>query len=148
MPKNLTANASTNVSASTADVWKALIDPAAIKQYMFGTTVTSAWKVGSPIKWKGEWEGRAYEDKGEILQLEPERRLQYSHFSPMAGKPDLPENYHTVTIELSKAGKGTRVSLSQDNNETEQERDHSKKNWQMMLDTLKKYLEEKGSRRG
>jgi len=46
----------------------------------------------------------------------PERILRYSHFSPLSGVPDRPENYHTVTIELSGDGDQTKVSLAQDNN--------------------------------
>ncbi len=141
MTKGLIANASTTISAPSADVWQALVTPAAIKEYMFGTTVTSDWVVGSPIVWKGEWQGRAYEDKGIILQVVPERVLEYSHFSPLAGVPDVPENYHIVTVELSPDGERTRVALSQDNNPTEQAREHSEKNWGMMLAALKQFLE-------
>jgi uncharacterized protein YndB with AHSA1/START domain len=122
-------------------LWQALVTPAAIKEYMFGTTVTSDWVVGSPIVWEGEWLGRAYEDKGIILQVVPERVLEYSHFSPLAGVPDVPENYHIVTVELSPDGERTRVTLSQDNNPTEQAREHSEKNWGMMLAALKQFLE-------
>jgi len=53
----------------------------------------------------------------------------------------MPENYHTVTVELSENGNQTVVSLSQDNNETEQAREHSEKNWRIMLNGLKKFLE-------
>jgi hypothetical protein len=42
-------------------------------QYMFGTNVISDWQEGSPILWKGEWQGKKYEDLGVILKLEPER---------------------------------------------------------------------------
>jgi len=141
MNKGLIANVSTTIDAPSADVWQALVTPAAIKEYMFGTTVTSDWIVGSPIVWKGEWQGRAYEDKGIILQAVPERVLEYSHFSPLAGVPDVPENYHIVTVELSPDGERTRVTLSQDNNPTEQAREHSEKNWGMMLAALKQFLE-------
>jgi uncharacterized protein YndB with AHSA1/START domain len=141
MNKVLIANASTTINAPSADLWQALVTPAAIKEYMFGTTVTSDWVVGSPIVWKGEWQGRAYEDKGIILQVVPERVLEYSHFSPLAGVPDVPENYHIVTVELSPDGERTRVTLSQDNNPTEQAREHSEKNWGMMLAALKQFLE-------
>jgi uncharacterized protein YndB with AHSA1/START domain len=109
---------------------------------MFGTNVASDWKEGSPIVWKGEWKGKAYEDKGVILKLQPERMLQYSHFSPLSGQPDKPENYHTVTIELSSDEAKTLVSLSQDNNPTEEARKHSEENWKTMLANLKKFLEE------
>jgi len=141
MNKGLIANVSTTIDAPSADVWQALVTPAAIKEYMFGTTVTSDWVVGSPIVWKGEWQGRAYEDKGIILQVVPERVLEYSHFSPLAGVPDVPESYHIVTVELSPDGERTRVTLSQDNNPTEHAREHSEKNWGMMLAALKQFLQ-------
>ena len=142
MNKGLIANVSTTIDAPSADVWQALVTPAAIKEYMFGTTVTSDWVVGCPIVWKGEWQRRAYEDKGIILQVVPERVLEYSHFSPLAGVPDVPENYHIVTVELSPDGERTHVALSQDNNPTEQAREHSEKNWGMMLTALKQFLEQ------
>ncbi len=138
---SLVAKASTTIDAPPAKVWDALVDPAAIHEYMFGTNVTSDFSEGSAIAWKGEWEGKAYEDKGTIRRIVPERVLEYTHFSPLAGLPDIPENYHTVTIELSGDGARTNVALSQDNNATEKEREHSAKNWGMMLDGLKKYVE-------
>ena len=138
---NLIARSSITIEAPPAKVWQALVTPAAIKQYMFGTNVTSDWKEGNPITWKGEWQGKAYEDKGVIRQFKPNQALQYTHFSPLAGLPDKPENYHTVSIQLSPDGDRTRVSLTQDNNPTEEARSHSEKNWKMMLDGLKKFVE-------
>jgi uncharacterized protein YndB with AHSA1/START domain len=142
MAKKLVALQSVAIDASPAKVWDALVNPAMIRQYMFGTNAISDWKEGSPILFKGEWQGRTYEDKGVILRLEPERMFEYTHFSPLSGLPDAPENYHTVTIELSSLGKQTLLSLSQDNNPSEQAREHSEKNWGMMLAGLKKLLEE------
>ena len=141
MSSSLTARASTSIHASNDAVWKALVDPAAIKQYMFGADVASDWREGSSITWKGEYNGKSYEDKGRVLEVERGRRLKYSHFSPMSGKPDKPENYHTVTIELAGDGDETRVSLSQDNNADEKAREHSEKNWSSMLSGLKEYVE-------
>ena len=109
---------------------------------MFGTTVTSDWKEGSFITWKGVWQGKTYEDKGVIHQIKTGKILQYTHFSPLTGLPDVPENYHLVTIELSEKGNQTHVSLSQDNNATEEAQKHSEKNWSMMLSGLKKILED------
>ena len=141
MGENLIAKASTLIDAPIDKVWTALITPESIKQYMFGTTVASEWREGSPITWKGEWEGKPYEDKGVILKLQPQRTLEYSHFSPLMGRPDKPENYHRVKIDLSRAGNQTRVDLAQDNNLTEEARAHSEKNWNMMLAALKDFLE-------
>jgi uncharacterized protein YndB with AHSA1/START domain len=125
------------IRAPIEKVW----DAETIEQYMFGTQVSSDWKAGSAILWKGEWQGKRYEDRRVILRVEPRRRLQYTHFSPLSGLPDALENYHTVTIDLSSESLTTRVSLSQDNNLTDQARDHSAKNWQMMLEGLKTLLE-------
>jgi uncharacterized protein YndB with AHSA1/START domain len=141
MPKNLIARTWLSIAAPAARVWDALVNPQLIKQYMFGTTAVSDWQQGSPITWKGEWKGKPYEDKGKILKVEPRRLLQYSHYSPLSGLPDTPENHHTVTIELSAEGAQTRVSLSQDNNPSEEAREQSEKNWKMMLEGLKKLLE-------
>src|SRR5512142_1008907 len=93
---NLIARASIRISAPSDKVWDALVNPQAIHQYMFGTTVVSDWREGSPITWQGEWQGKPYQDKGVILQLIPGKKIRYSHFSPLSGQPDRPENYHTV----------------------------------------------------
>ena len=135
------AKASTTIDAPPARVWDALTHPASIRQYMFGTNVESDWKPRSAITWTGEWQGKTYEDKGVIQRIERPRLLRYTHFSPLAGLPDEPENYHTVTIELSDEGGGTAVTLSQDNNPTDEAREHSEKNWRMMLEGLKKFVE-------
>ena len=136
------AKAETTIHAPIEKVWNALTNPEMIKKYMFGTTVVSDWKEGSKIVWKGEWEGKSYEDKGKILQIEDQKKLQYSHYSPLSGLHDNPENYHIVTIDLSKKDNETIVTLTQDNNPDEKTKDHSEKNWKMMLASLKKLLEE------
>ena len=145
MSKGLVAKVSTTVSAPRKKVWDALVSPAAIKQYMFGAEVVSTWRAGAPIVWKGEWNGKPYEDRGVIRSVEPEVRLEYTHWSPLTGQPDAPESYHTITIELADdpAGPvgGTHISLSQDNNPNEESRQHSEQNWSAMLAGLKKYLD-------
>jgi hypothetical protein len=67
--------------------------------------------------------------------------LQYSHFSPLSGLADKPENYHTVTIELSNGDAKTRVMLTQDNNATDEARADSEENWNTMLKGLKEFVE-------
>jgi uncharacterized protein YndB with AHSA1/START domain len=141
MNKGLIAAQSIVINAPIEKIWDALVNPDLIKQYMFGTNVMSEWKEGSAITWKGEWQGKAYEDKGVILKLDKPHLLKYSHFSPLTGEPDLPENYHTVTIELSDQDGAVKVDLRQDNNATQEAKDHSEKNWGMMLADLKKLVE-------
>jgi uncharacterized protein YndB with AHSA1/START domain len=135
------ATAEIEISASPEQVWTALTDPEQIKKFMFGAEVKTDWQPGSPIVWKGVFEGKEYADKGEILEVEPGRRLRVTHFSPLSGQPDVPENYHTLTYELDKRGSVTHVSLSQDNNATEEQAEHSAGMWAKMLTDLKETVE-------
>jgi uncharacterized protein YndB with AHSA1/START domain len=137
----LIATAETDIKATPSRVWKALVDPAQIEKYMFGSHVVTDWKPGSKIVWKGEYDGKKYQDKGEILEVRPDQRLKVTHFSPLSGQPDEPSNYHTLTYELSKRGTGTHVSLSQDNNATADEVKNSAATWESMLTGLKKFIE-------
>jgi uncharacterized protein YndB with AHSA1/START domain len=138
---NHVATATVEIEASPARVWTALTDPTEIEKYMFGSHVVTDWKPGSSIVWEGEYEGKRYEDKGEIVEIKPARRLKVTHFSPLSGQEDVPENYHTLTYELEAAGPKTRVALSQDNNETAEAAEHSKENWEKMLSALKEVVE-------
>ena len=136
------ATAETEIDAPREKVWAALTDPEQIKEYMFGSQVETDWKQGSrPIVWKGEYDGKKYEDKGEIVEIEPERRLKVTHFSPLSGQEDLPENYHTLLYELEERNGKTQVSLSQDNNASKEAAEHSRANWEKMLVGLKQVAE-------
>ena len=84
------ATAQCEIDAPPEKVWRALTEPELIKKYMFGSEVKTDWKPGSPITWKGEFEGRTYEDKGEIISFEPGQRLEVTHFSPLTGQEDRP----------------------------------------------------------
>jgi uncharacterized protein YndB with AHSA1/START domain len=135
------ATAETEINAPASKVWEALTDPDEIQKYMFGSRVETDWQPGSRITWKGEYEGKEYEDKGEVLEVEPERRLKVTHFSPLSGDEDAPENYHTLLYELSERDDATHVSLSQDNNSSEEAAEHSRANWEKMLSALKDVVE-------
>ena len=135
------ATAKTEISASPTQVWAVLTDPEQIKKFMFGADVETDWQPGSPIIWKGVYEGKEYEDKGEILAVEPGRLLKVTHYSPLSGQPDTPENYHTLTYELEESGTTTRLSLSQDNNASEEEAEHSRGMWEMLVNGVKEAAE-------
>jgi uncharacterized protein YndB with AHSA1/START domain len=141
----LVARAEIDIGASPAAVWEALTDPQCIKQYFLGATVETDWHPGSTITWSGEFNGYRYRDKGAVVDFQPAKVLVVTHFSPMTGQPDVPENYHTITYRLSERAHGTHLSLSQDNNATEEEVEHSRNTWQSMLEALKSVVETAGS---
>jgi uncharacterized protein YndB with AHSA1/START domain len=135
------AKAQTEIEAPASRVWDALTDPDQIKEYMFGSQVETDWKVGSPITWNGEYEGRTYQDKGEVLTYDEPRELSVTHYSPLTGQDDKPENYHTLVYTLQEQDGRTRVSLAQDNCADEREAEQFSANWQQMLDGLKAHVE-------
>jgi uncharacterized protein YndB with AHSA1/START domain len=111
----LTAQVEKSIPASAAEVWEAITTAATLKKFFFGADVETDWKVGSPIRMKGEFKGKKYEDKGDVLAVKPRERLSFSHWSAMSGQADAPENYHIVTFNLAPAGKETKVTLTQAN---------------------------------
>jgi uncharacterized protein YndB with AHSA1/START domain len=141
---NYLAVAEADIEAAPARVWEVLTDPEQLKELWFGAEVRTDWQAGSPITWSGEWEGKAYQDKGEVLEVEPGRLLKLTHYSPLGGQPDVPENYHTLTYELAGDGTTTRLKLTQDNNATEEEAKHSQGMWEMLVGKVKAAAETDG----
>ncbi len=141
MPANLVATSTITIDVPADRVWKVITDPAAVKEFMFGADLETDWTEGSPIAWRGEWEGKPYEDKGEILEVDPRRKLVHTHFSPLGGQEDKPENYHTLTWTLEDHGRGTTLTLSQDNNANEDAAEHSQGMWDMLVADVKEIAE-------
>jgi uncharacterized protein YndB with AHSA1/START domain len=137
----LTARKSTTIQATPEKVWKALTDPELIKQYLFGTNTVTDWKVGSPIRFYGEWQGKKYEDKGTIRAFKPHTLIHYTYWSSMSGLEDTPENYADVRYIISADGDRTRLTIEQDGSKNEESRKHSEENWGLVLDGLKKVAE-------
>ena len=83
------------------------------------------------------------EDKGTVLAVEPKKLLKTTHWSPMGGSEDKPENYHTVTYELAERGGATILTLKQDNNASQEDADTmAEKNWGPVLEGLKAVAEQ------
>ncbi|MBN8221829.1 MAG: SRPBCC domain-containing protein [Spirochaetes bacterium] len=141
MNDTTTARASVDLKASAEKVWDALTDPAKIKQYLFGTDTECDWRVGSRIYYRGEWEGKHYEDKGEILEIEFAKKIVMTYWSGFSGLADIPENYHRITYRLETISAGTRLSVVQENHRDEATRDHSAANWKLVLEGLRKLVE-------
>jgi hypothetical protein len=59
----------------------------------------------------------------------------------MTGQPDQPENYHTITYRLTQRDGMTNLALSQDNNGSDEEVEHSRTTWQNMLEAIKGIVE-------
>lgn len=140
MDKQLKLSETIHIEAPAAKVWAAITDKVKIREYFFGTDVTSDWKVGSPVIWSGEWKGERYEEKGSVLAVEKDRQLSFTYLS--SGKEDKPENYAVIVYKLESNGNGaTKFTVFQENFENQEACDHSKENWRVVLNGLKKVAE-------
>jgi uncharacterized protein YndB with AHSA1/START domain len=138
---NITCTVKLEFKAPKSKVWAALTKPEIIKQYFFGTNLVTDWKVGHPILWKGEWEGKAYEDKGTVLAFNPENNLKYTYFSSFSGDKDIPENYRRITYELKENNGVTELAIVQENCKSDEDKSHSEGNWKSVMEGMRKLVE-------
>jgi len=143
MATNLVAKTSIQINNTVDEAWKALVNPKIVEKYMLGSQQLSGWQKGSRIIWKKDFNGRQFEDKGEILEITPPKRLKYTHYSPATGKPDAPENYQTVSVTLKENAKGTTIELSSDNNANEKEKAMTEQIWAYYFQGLKIIMDNK-----
>jgi uncharacterized protein YndB with AHSA1/START domain len=138
---DLSTTTSITIDASVDDVWKALTTPELIKQWFFGVDTETDWKVGSPLVHRGEYQGRPYVDKGEIVRFDPPKLLVHTHWSDLSGKPDSPEHYQEVSWALSERDGATELTISERNLPSEEAKAVSEQGWKTVLNNLKDLLE-------
>jgi uncharacterized protein YndB with AHSA1/START domain len=143
----LTVRNSVTLNADRDKVWDALTNPQVTKKYMYNCEVTSDWKVGSPVLWKMDVDGReTVVVQGQVLSIEPKKHLAYTVFDPAMGIEDVPENYLTVSYELEERDGQTVLSVSQGDYsrvaEGEKRYQDTLGSWDYALGGLKKAVEE------
>ncbi|WP_338870500.1 SRPBCC domain-containing protein [Spirosoma sp. SC4-14] len=136
------------INAAPAAVWDALTNPEQTKKYMFGCEPITDWQVGSPLLWKGSFDGtELVAVKGTILKIEPGYFLTYTTIDPNSAIEDIPENYLTVTYAVSAEGKQTRLAVTQGNYATVADGEKryqdtlSEGGWNAVLEQIKQILE-------
>ena len=103
-----------SIHAPVETVWDVLTNPEQTKKYMFGCETVSDWKPGSPLLWKGNYEGKEMVFvKGNIIAIQPPTLLTYTVIDPNADMPDIPDNYLNV-YALSEQDGITTLQVSQD----------------------------------
>ncbi len=140
MPENFESSYETIIHAPVEKVWEALTVASKVKEYFFGSDLITDWNVGHPIYFRGSWEGQSYEDKGIVKEYISCKKLTYTYLSNWSGKADLPENYLLVSYEVKSVNNGTELSVKQTNYDAEKV-EHSKANWKMVFEGLKKLVE-------
>ena len=99
----------TYIRATAEKVWRALFDPAFTRQFWAGTWQECEWKVGAP--WRIMIPDGRIADSGEVLEIEPQRRLVLSWRNEF--KPELrEEGYSRLTCLLEPEGDMVRLTVS------------------------------------
>jgi uncharacterized protein YndB with AHSA1/START domain len=138
----LEVTVSRKIKAPKEKIWQTITTPDYIRNFLFGTTVSTTWKEGSAITFEGNWQGKTYSDKGKIVTFEPEKTLKHTFWSSLSGKEDKPENYVMVTYEINDNGDSCELIITQDGVKTEDEQKHLQDNWGKVADGIKRLAEE------
>jgi uncharacterized protein YndB with AHSA1/START domain len=99
----------TYIRTTPEKLWAALTDPKLMRQYWFNMHCESDWKKGSP--WKLVFADGRVADTGEILEVEPEKRLVIKWRNEM--KPELSAEGHSVcTMELEPTDGAVKLTIT------------------------------------
>jgi uncharacterized protein YndB with AHSA1/START domain len=129
----------TYIRTTPEKLWAALTDDTEfMKKYWFGTHCESAWTAGAP--WTMVQSNGNISDAGEIIEVEPQRRLviRWQHQSPDAKA----EGFSICTMDIERCGSAVKLSVRHT-----MERERSKLiekvsgGWPKVLANLKSLLE-------
>ena len=114
MDKKLVLANTIEINAAASRVWRALVNPAETKKYMFGCGTVSEWKPGSDLLGQGTYEGKEMVFvKGKIIEIVPEKFLTYTTIDPNSAIADVDENYLSVTYTLHEENDKTKLTVTQ-----------------------------------
>lgn len=129
----------TYIRTTPAKLWQALIDPEFTRQFWCDTWQDCEWKPGA--SWRIMIPDGRVADSGEVLEIEPERRLVLSwrnEFRPALRE----EGYSRMSYELEPQGDVVKLTITH-----EMDKPGSKliegvsSGWPMILASLKSLLE-------
>jgi uncharacterized protein YndB with AHSA1/START domain len=102
------------INASRQQVWDAITKPELVKRWQYGSELLTTWKVGDPIKFRTEWQGKVFEQWGQVREFLAGEILRYTLFAPRPGLEDVPENYFLMTYVLAHENGVTTLEIIQD----------------------------------
>lgn len=87
-------------------LWEILTSPKWSVKYMYNCEIKSTFVPGAKIEWKGNYQGYEAYQIGEVMDVEPLRKLKYSTLDPNYHDPEVAENYIHVTYLIEEVDQG------------------------------------------
>lgn len=132
------------INASLYTVWDTLTNTALMKLWMgepeMQLEIITDWEVGSPIVVKG-FHHVKFENKGIVLDFEPNKFLKYNYLSSISRLPDKPENYTIIEFALNPLENQTALTLTLSNFPTESIFKHIGFYWRTTIHLMKNFAE-------
>jgi len=132
-----------HINAPTSVVWDTLTQPELMKKWMSETDIDilTDWRVGNPFIVRGLLHRVKFENKGTVLQFEPEKILQYSHLSSLSRLPDEPKSYTILEFSLTPINDQTALTFTASNFPTETIYKHFRFYWNVTREIIKRMIE-------
>jgi uncharacterized protein YndB with AHSA1/START domain len=129
----------TFIRTTPQKLWTALTSPEFTRQYWFGIQQVSEWRVGAA--WKLVFPDGRTADTGEILEIDPPRRLVIKWRNEF--RPELKtEGYSRCTMQLEAIEQAVKLTITHVMDHAESNFIQSVSNgWPRILSNLKSLLE-------
>lgn len=141
MEKILTSKVQIEFDIDAKQLWRVLTESKYTKVYMFNCSVESDWLEGSSITWQGNYQGYQAFQKGKVITVKPYELITYSTFDPNVGLSDVAENYINVTYAINEHNGKTRLIITNDTFDGNEERmKHIINGWEMVKEQMIKLV--------
>ena len=99
--------------------------------------------MGSPILFRGEYQGQHYTDKGNVIENSPNKLLKYNYWSGFSGLEDRLENYSVVSYKIEPISDDSfELTWHQQGFSSEEGKCHTEEGLKPMLEQIKRLAEE------
>jgi uncharacterized protein YndB with AHSA1/START domain len=145
-PQTIQLNVSKDFPVPADRLYKAWIDPEALKQWWhpMGNTLQQATtdpKVGAPVEYvfASEQGAHSFTIHGEYKEVQEGARLVYT-WNWQLPTPTVGDSEFLLTVVFSDQGEGSRIAVTQDNFTSEEALQPHHEGWEKGLDDLHRFL--------
>ena len=132
----------TFINATCDAVFDALTDSEKIIRYFPLEKVVSSWLPGDTVEYHGTVGGEPFVDYGIIEKLDRPEQYRYTYWSTNHGTERTQANHLTIAYQLSRHGRGTRLTVEQSNIRSKEMYERMENTvWDFLLARLKEYVE-------